>query len=191
METERLREHNITLRSDLLILRPLTEDDWDIVQNWESDPEVLYYFDGDWITERELETTQMIYRGISQSAFVFITEFSGRPIGVCWLQEMNLDRILKHFPGKDLRRIDLAIGEKELWGKGLGTEMIRMLTELGFERERCDAIFGCGIADYNPRSRRAFEKNGYTLFQEVPQPEGIESKVNFDLVRLNPSLPDG
>lgn len=183
MDTEQLREHNIILRSELLTLRPMTECDWDIVQQWESDPEVLYYFDGDWITDRELETTQMIYRGVSQTAIVFIAEHEGKPIGVCWLQKMNLDRIFKHFPGKDMRRIDLAIGEKELWGRGLGTEMIRILTEFGFEREHCDAIFGCGVADYNPRSRRAFEKNGYEVFLENPQPEGTNARVEYDLVR--------
>lgn len=179
---EQLREHNITLRGERLVLRPMTERDWDIVQKWESDPELLYYWDGDWIEDRELETTQMIYRGVSQTAFVFIAELDSRPIGCCWLQKMNLERILKHFPGKELHRIDLAIGEKELWGKGLGTEMIRILTEFGFKHERADAIFGCSIADYNPRSRRAFEKNGYTLFQETPQPEGSKVKIEYDMM---------
>lgn len=183
MGSERLREHNITLESDLLTLRPMTEGDWDVVQKWESDPEVLYYFDGDWITDRELETTQMIYRGVSQNAFMFIVEHEDRPIGVCWLQKMNLDRVARHFPDQDLRRIDLAIGEKDLWGRGLGTEMIRILTEFGFEREHCDAIFGCGVADYNPRSRRAFEKNGYTLFLATPHPEGSKARVEYDLMR--------
>ena len=179
---ERLREHSITLRGERLVQRPMTEGDWDIVQKWESDPDVLHYFDSAWVDERELETTQMIYRGVSQAAFVFIAELETRPVGVCWLQKMNLERVLSRLPGKDLRRIDLAIGEKELWGQGLGTEMIRTLTEFGFEREHADAIFGCSIGDYNPRSRRAFEKNGYTLFIETPQPEGSKAKVEYDLV---------
>ena len=179
---QRLREHNITLRGERLVLRPMTEHDWDIIQKWESDPEVLYYFDGDWIEDRELETTQMIYRGVSQTAFMFLAEFDARPIGCCWLQKMNLERVLERFPGKDIRRIDLAIGEKELWGKGLGTEMIRILTDFGFGRENADAIFGCSVADYNPRSRRAFERNGYTVFQQTPQPEGHKAKIEYDLV---------
>ena len=47
---------------------------------------------------------------------------------------MNLQRILDQFPDKDCRRIDLMIGEKQLWGRGIGTEVIRMLTEFGFEK---------------------------------------------------------
>ncbi len=160
----------------------MTEADWDTVQRWETDRDVLYYFDSGWVDERELETTQMIYRGVSQAAFVFIAELDSRPIGVCWLQRMNLQRLIDRFPGKDLRRIDLAIGEKELWGHGLGTEMIRTLTRFGFETERCDAIFGIGVGDYNPRSRRAFEHVGYTIFAENPQPEGSKAKVEYDLI---------
>jgi len=182
MEPERLRQHNITLRGERLTLRPMTEGDWDILSKWDGDPDVVYYSEGDWVDGYDLETSQMIYRGVSRNAFNFIAELDGRPIGYCWLQKMNLQRVLQHFPDKDLRRIDLAIGEKELWGKGLGTEIIGILTRFGFERENADAIFGCSIGDYNPRSRRAFERNGYTVFQETPQPEGSKGKVEYDLI---------
>jgi len=178
---ERLSKHNITLRGERLVLRPMTEDDWGILSKWDSDPDVIYY-DGDWVDGYDLETTQMIYRGVSQNAFNFIAELDGRPIGYCWLQKMNLQRVMEHFPGKDMRRIDLAIGEKELWGEGLGTEMIRILTDFGFGRENADAIFGCSVADYNPRSRRAFERNGYVIFQQTPQPEGHRAKFQYDLM---------
>jgi hypothetical protein len=33
------------------------------------------------------------------------------------------------------RRIDLMIGEKRLWGRGLGTDTIRTLTRFGLEEE--------------------------------------------------------
>ena len=59
---------------------------------------------------------QTIYRWISTRAHCFIMEVGGNPIGECWLQRMNLQRIVAQFPDKDLRRIDLMIGEKELWG---------------------------------------------------------------------------
>lgn len=179
---ELLREHNVTLKADRLVLRPMTEGDWHIILPWESDPDVTYYFDGDYVSERVLEDTQMIYRGVSQKAFMFIVELDTRPIGVCWLQEMNLERILTRLPEKNLRRIDLAIGDKDLWGQGWGTKIIATLTAFGFEQERADAIFGCSIGDYNPRSRRAFKRNGYRLFLETPQPEGHKAKVEYDLM---------
>ena len=43
----KLREHTITLGSEKVILRPMTEADWDILLKWNSDPQVLYYSEGD------------------------------------------------------------------------------------------------------------------------------------------------
>lgn len=179
---DRLREHNIALHGQRLTLRPMTEGDWDILLKWNSDPEVLYYSDDRDIEAYTMEELQDIYRGVSKTpAYCFIAEYEDAPIGECWLQKMNLDRIIEKFPGQDLRRIDMEIGEKHLWGKGLGTEMIGILTKFGFESENADAIFGCHVADYNHRSRRAFEKNGYTLYQEVVEEEGAKTKLHFDL----------
>src|SRR5262249_61705775 len=128
----------------------MTEDYLDILLKWNSDPEVLYYSEGDNITSRNMEDVQEMYRWVSQTAFCFMIEVSGMPIGECWLQQMNLERILEKYPNADCRRIDLMIGEKAFWGQGLGTEVIRLLTELAFEREKADLVFGCEVADYNP-----------------------------------------
>ena len=120
-------------------------------------------------------------RGISRSAFCFIIEFEGRPVGECWLQEMNLERVLRRTRGLDCRRIDLEI-EKAYWGRGIGTAAIRLLVELGLEREGADAIFAMDVAGDNPRSRRAFEKAGFELYATVPQPSGGRASARHDLV---------
>jgi RimJ/RimL family protein N-acetyltransferase len=182
----KLREHNITLQGEGLVLRPMTEADWDILLKWNSDPEVLYYSEGGNITSWSLEDIQDIYRGVSQNAFCFMIEVGGIPIGKCWLQRMNLDRILEKYPKADCRRIDLMIGEKSLWGQGLGTEAIRLLTELAFEREKADMVFGCDVADYNPASQKAFQKNGYQIDARIIQPAGDKAKECYDLKKVNP-----
>ncbi len=151
-----LKTHSIILQSLLIKLRPLTEADWPTLLAWNSDPEVLYYSDGNDVQAYNLDEVQSIYRTVSQTALCFMIELDGRPIGEAWLQRMNLERILVDYPGYDLRRIDLMIGEKALWGRGLGTEAIRLLTELAFEQEGADYVFAAGIVDYNPRSLRAF-----------------------------------
>jgi RimJ/RimL family protein N-acetyltransferase len=108
-----LRLHTITLKQEALVLRPLTEDDWDILLQWNSDPEVLYYAEGDDVTSRSLEEVQAIYRFVSQTAFCFIIEYAGQPIGECWLQALNLYRLLREYPKVDCRRIDLMMGSKQ------------------------------------------------------------------------------
>jgi aminoglycoside 6'-N-acetyltransferase len=176
----RLRGHDVTLRSGNIILRPLTEDDWEILHKWNSDPEVLFYSDGN-TDGYSMEMVKRIYRGVCAHAFCFMIEYEGREIGETYLQEMNLERILKKLPGKDLRRIDIMIGEKEFWGKGIGTEAVGMLVDFGFGEEHADAIFGCGVDKSNVRSFKMFQKLGFEVHAEIKgQPN--EGDLSCDMI---------
>ena len=177
-----LRQHNLILKGQRIVLRPMTENDWDILLVWNNDPDVLYYAEGDNVSSRTLEEIQAIYRSASQNAFCFIIESGGEPIGECWLQNLNLDRILPKYPNADCRRIDLMIGEKELWGRGIGTEVLRVLTTFAFEQEQADFVFGCDIADYNLASQKAFQKIGYQLSESIQQGSGVKARYCLDFV---------
>lgn len=182
MGTDRLAEHAITLAGERVVLRPMTEGDWDLLLKWHQDAEVLYFTEGDQVASHTLAEVQHIYRSVSREALMFMIEHGGAPIGECWLQRMNLERVLRRYPGLDLRRIDLMIGEKQLWGRGLGSEAIGLLVTYGFEQERVDAIFGCDIGDYNARSLRTFQKIGFRLDASYPEPPGRKARVVHDLV---------
>lgn len=160
----------------------MTEEDWSVLLRWNSDPAVLYFAEGDDVRSYTLEQIQKIYQSVSQNAFCFIAEVDQRPIGECWLQEMNLPRILEKHMGKDCRRIDLMIGEKTLWGQGLGSEIIDLLTDFAFLTEKADLVFGCGIADYNPCSLRAFEKSGYQVVEKIKEPDGQKARYSYDVM---------
>jgi RimJ/RimL family protein N-acetyltransferase len=95
---------------------------------------------------------------------------------------MNLDRILRLYPNRDCRRTDLMIGERERRGGGLGTEMIRLLTNFAFEDARADVVFGCDIADYNIASLKAFQNAGYKVTAKIEQPLGRKAPYCWDLV---------
>ena len=173
-----MQTHDVALRGAAVTLRPMAESDWDVLLKWNNDPAVMELADHNPFEETALEDLQTIYRWISTHAHCFIMEVGGNPIGECWLQRMNLQRIVAQFPDKDLRRIDLMIGEKELWGHGYGTEAIGLLVEFGFQIERADAIFAPVAAD-NHRSQRAFQKTGFTCHARIQEPDG---RVNTDLV---------
>ena len=170
----RLQVHDVHLQGNRVTLRPMTEDDWATLLKWNNDPEVMKYADHDEFEPTTLGDVQSIYRWISTHAHCFMIEVEGRPIGECWLQRMNLQRIVDQFPGKDLRRIDLMIGEKELWGQGYGTESIALLVDFGLTLEAADAIFGLVSAD-NTRSLRAFQKCGFTRHEAIRQEDGTLS----------------
>ena len=119
-----LYAHSVVLRGRRVLLRPMTEDDWGYLLKWNNAPDVMELADENDFQEMELSEVQAIYRWISTHAHCFIIEVAGHPIGDCWLQRMNLTRIADQFPGEDVCRIDIVIGEKELWGNGYGTEAI-------------------------------------------------------------------
>jgi len=178
----KLREHQIVLQGDRVVLRPLTENDWNLLLRWNSDPEVLYFTEGNDVSSYTLDQIQGIYRDTSQTAFCFIIEVDDVPIGECWLQRMNLERILLKYPEMDCRRIDLMIGEKAFWGQGLGTKVIQLLSVFAFDEQRADLVFGCDVADYNPASLKAFQKAGYAVDAQIEQPVGQKARYCYDLI---------
>jgi RimJ/RimL family protein N-acetyltransferase len=174
----RLREHKFTLQGERVSLRPMTEDDWVMVAKWETDPEILYWADTDPVESRTVKEVQDIFHEVSQHGYCFIIELDGNPIGDGWLQEMNLERILKEYPKLDCRRIELVIGEKELWGRGLGMDVIRTLTRFAFDHEKADMVFGI-LGDYNERSQWAFMKAGYSLVMKLEEPPPSKAKLSY------------
>jgi RimJ/RimL family protein N-acetyltransferase len=175
-----IKSHDITLYGGNdeydIVLRPLTDAHLPYLYKWCADPEVLYWSEGG-TNNRNLsygpEIVHQIYGGVSQNAFCFLIEVDGKPIGECWLQKMNLPYIKAMYdPSLDVRRIDMSIGEKEYWSRGIGTHFIGMLVDFAFHGEHVDVLH-CYCEDYNIRSRRVWEKNGFTLIltENLPQPQ--------------------
>ena len=181
---DRVVQHDVVLHDGDIVLRPLTENDWAVLERWNQDPEVLWYAESDDAGSNAPERVRQVARHVSQDAYYFVIEHEGRPIGEAWLQLMNLARVLDRHRGLDCRRIDLVIGEKELWGTGIGTRVIRAITDFGFETERADAIFGCDIGDRNPRSLGAFGRAGYevNLVRRSDSPKDV--RESYDVVRF-------
>jgi len=160
-----IKKHSITLHrkiNDLeIVLRPLSDEHFPYLYKWNADPDVLYWCEYDDVEAYSPEMVRQIYGIVSQNAFCFIVEVNGIFIGECWLQKMNLPNVTAMYPeGTDIRRIDMVIGEKDYWGRGLGTRFIKMLIDYAFTTEKADVLH-CFSEDYNIRSRRVWEKNGF------------------------------
>ena len=182
-----IKPHEITLQENGIILRPLADEHLPLLYKWNADPEVLYWCEGDDVQENDPETVNDIYSGVSQNAFCFLIETDGIPVGECWLQEMNVKDIAAKHPGKDVRRIDMMIGEKSHWNRGIGTTLIKMLTNFAFNNQQTDIIYAI-VSDYNPRSRRVFEKNGFKIFwRGATDSASVKAKEDFHLVLMRDS----
>jgi len=184
---DRLKRHKVILEGRdqhgrHVRLRPMTEDDWGFLVRWNNDAEVLYYAEEDDITSYTPDQVQALYRSVCQNAICFIIEVDGKPVGEGWLQKMNLERVLEKYPDLDCRRIDLTIGDKQYWEQGIGTEVIRLLTEFGFVEQKVDVIYEPGIANYNVRSLRAFQKAGYEIVSKTETEPSSKADFLYDLV---------
>lgn len=185
-----IKSHDITLyggNKHEIILRPLSDEHLPLLYKWNADPEVLYWTESgkDIVRSYDKETVHKIYGGVSQNAFCFLIEADGLPIGECWLQRMNLKNVIAMYDSSvDVRRIDIAIGEKGYWNKGIGSEFITMVIDFAFNVEHVDVLH-CFNEDYNPRARRMWEKNGFTfiLSEDLPQPQKGKYQYHYRLTK--------
>ena len=184
-----IKPHNVILYGGndtyKIVLRPLSDKDLPYLYKWNSDPEVLYWKEGENVESYPIEVVHQIYGGISQNNYCFAIEVNGKIIGECWLQKMNLPKVKSMYDSEtDVRRIDMSIGEKEYWGKGIGTLFIGVLVKFAFECEHIDVLH-CFCEDYNIRSRRVWEKNGFKLVltEEIPEPHKGKLQYHWRLTK--------
>ena len=174
--------HDVTLYggNDVdIVLRPLCDAHLPLLYKWNADPEVVYWTDtgnADAFTE---EDVRGIYASVSQNAICFLAEVNGRPIGDFWLQKMNIPEVSAQYPGFDVRRIEATIGEKTLWGKGIGSAVLGMLIDFAFNGENADLLY-CFAADYNIRSQKTLLKQGFQLCgEEDAGEESLRAKKEY------------
>ncbi len=185
-----IKSHDITLHGgnrQRIVLKPLLDEHLPLLYKWCADPEVVYWTDGgdDDGRSHDRETVHQIYGGVSQNAFCFLIEVDGVPVGECWLQKMNLENVLVMYDGSaDVRRIDMMIGEKDYWNEGIGSQFIPMVIDFAFGEEHVDVLH-CLSEDYNIRSRRMWEKNGFTLIlsEDLPQPQKGKYQYHYRLTK--------
>ena len=160
-----IQSHPVALTRANINLRPLTDADLPLLYRWNDDPDVVYWADSGNAERFEPGEVDSMYGYVSQNALCFLAEVEGRPIGDCWLQKMNIKAVQDQYPNLDVRRIDATIGEKDMWGKGIGTEIMKMLIDFAFREENVDVLY-CIVADYNERSRRMIERLGFIKCDE-------------------------
>jgi len=144
----------VTLTSERLVLREFVRNDFDGVHLYASDPEVVKFMP--WGPNTRAETRRFIERNIQaqvvkpRTSYELAITIDDELIGGCGLTIHSLSD-KKAEIGYCLRR--------DMWGKGIATEVAGSLIRFGFEglglhriRALCDTL--------NHGSYRVMEKNG-------------------------------
>ena len=163
--------------------RPIGRSDFPLLQKWLAAPHVAIW----WNEHFDLASLEAKYGlGIdgSEPIHVYLIQFEGVPIG--WIQWYRWRDFPEHAIrlGADHRSagIDLAIGETEMTGRGLGPAVIREFgTNYIFANGDLDAI----VADpslSNLHSVSAFKKAGFKILRTV---QLVDEAIERHVVRLD------
>jgi len=61
-----------------------------------------------------------------------------------------------------MKRIGVGIGERDFWGKGYGTDMMKLALQYAFVELNMYRV-SLGLHEYNPRALRSYEKVGFRM----------------------------
>lgn len=143
-----------------MLLRPAIATDIPFLKAWDEKPHVISAGGGDdwydWDTEVPRD---------EDWGEILIAEVDGRPVGVIEL----IDPVAEptHYWGdveKNLRALDIWIGEEGDLGKGLGTQMMHLAMKRCFDVPAVTAILIDPLEE-NLRAHRFYERVGFEFLE--------------------------
>lgn len=148
------------LETERLILRPITEDDFDSWCEVLGDAETMKHYPAPYDAagvRRWLDWTLNNYAQYGFGLWAMILKENGRFIGDCGITMQNIN-------GQTLPEIGYHIN-KAYWRRGYATEAARKCMEYAFETLRFPAIYSYMTSD-NAASYGVAVKNGMQLVEE-------------------------
>jgi RimJ/RimL family protein N-acetyltransferase len=74
--------------------------------------------------------------------------------------------------------LGISIGDRNYWGKGCGSDAVRLILQYGFLELNLRRI-SLGLHAYNERALKSYEKNGFKLEGRV-RGEGLRDGIHYD-----------
>lgn len=151
------------LQGPRISIRPIAWDDLTDLCRWLNDPTVMREVRAERLRpelEQIQEQSWPVWRDPAPGEY---HEF------IIWLGEKRIGEIGYIFENLDQGTVsvDIKIGEPSLWGKGLGTEAMKLLVSYLFDQMNAQHIIAIP-GDWNTRSMRMFGKCG---FKEIGREE--------------------
>jgi|SRR5215469_11411327 len=146
------------MEGQLVRLRPIERSDIDPIMHWVGDEEVTRFLGGEmmlgplsriaeekWIEQAAVPSTD-------RRLFVIERLSDHRYLGSTDLHNINwINRSAE---------AGIVIGDKSSWGKGFGTDAMRVLLRFAFDRINLNRV-SLRVFDYNPRAITSYEKCGF------------------------------
>ena len=141
-----------------IMLREYKEEDLAHMREWVNDPEIVDNLSDLFLHAHSLNETEAFLQSIlegsskDQKHFVIADKQTESYIG-------QID-LLKIDWKNRMTEMGIVIGKKNLLGKGIGTEAIKLLQRFVFERLNMNRLQLC-VHDYNQRAYKCYKKCGF------------------------------
>ena len=142
------------LEATTVRLRPLAERDVPLLLRWSNDPEVRHWLHRSESPPATLELAQALVEEMRRDprTLAWCIEAGGRTIGDVRLIEIDT--------AHGRAELGIAIGEKDCWGRGYGTDAIRRVLRHAFGELGLRRVWLITDAD-NARGIRCYKKCGF------------------------------
>ena len=141
----------------LVRLRAPEQADVPAFHRWFNDRGVTATFGGRYPVTMAMERDWVAANGASSfatGAHFAVETLAGELVGSCGL--------FKADPEDRTAELGLIIGEQERWGRGYGTEAVRLICRFGFEEMNLHRI-GLLVFAHHAPARRVYEKAGFVV----------------------------
>jgi RimJ/RimL family protein N-acetyltransferase len=166
------------LEGSLVTLRPVDpEKDFEIYNAWMKDSHFARLLDSDPVIPWPKKMTKEWMEKHQDDFLEFIFHPTGepdRPIGFVGLDGIN-------WVSRNTW-VGIGIGNRDYWGKGYGTDAMRVMLRYAFCQLNLHRV-SLSVFAYNPRAVRSYEKAGFT--REGVEPEFLaRDGQRFDIILM-------
>lgn len=165
------------LKTDTIYLRPITEEDTEMVLRWRNSKMVKQYFIYRKNISPEEHRNRLIAQGKAKKLhqFILCVATTDRPVGSVYLQNISATHKNAEY--------GIFIGEQDALGQGYGTAAAKLILQYAFKVLGLHKVYLRVLSD-NGRAIRSYENAGFRV-EGILRDEIFEDGVFRDVTRMS------
>jgi UDP-4-amino-4,6-dideoxy-N-acetyl-beta-L-altrosamine N-acetyltransferase len=173
MENQVVNQETAILYGQGIYLRPMTEEDTDLIVKWRNEDFVRqnFIYRKPFTREGHLKWIETMVKTGKVVQFIICTE-DHRPVGSVYLRDIDRDHRKAEY--------GIFIGEKDALSKGYGTHAAKLMIEYAFGKLKLHKLMLRVLAG-NDRAKKSYEKAGFVqeayLKDELYLEEGYRDEI--------------